>query len=84
MDETTRGRLANLGSECGCRSGLAALLISVGAYVIHALRVDPVTSSHRDQVIIGICVGLAGAVIGKVLGILLARYQYRKLLREQG
>ena len=84
MDETTRSRLAKLRSECGCQAGAVALLISVGAYVIHAVRLDPVTSSHREQVIIGIFVGLAGALIGKILGILWARHQYRQLLSTQG
>lgn len=79
MDNATRFRLAKLRSECGCRAGSVALLVSVGAYVFYAVWMDPVIRTRRERVIIGVCVGLTGALVGKILGVLWARYQYRQL-----
>lgn len=84
MDDATRRRLGELKSECGCNAGSAALLLSVGAYVTYSIWLDPVVRSLGERVIIGIGIGLAGMLIGKILGIAWARYQYRQLLRAQG
>ena len=83
MDSATRSRLNNLRTECGCRAGSVALLVSVGAYLIHVNWLDPVTRSHGERIITGICVGLAGMLAGKILGVLWARYQYRRLRSAQ-
>ena len=80
MNEATRRELTRLRSECGCKAGAAALLVSVGTYVLYSVLMNPVASNHREQIIIGIAVGLAGAVIGKILGIVRARYRYHRLL----
>jgi hypothetical protein len=84
MDDATRRRLAELKSECGCNAGSAALLLSVGAFVIYSVWLDPVMRSLGERVLIGMGIGLAGMLMGKILGIAWARYQYRKLLRDQG
>jgi hypothetical protein len=84
MDDVTSRQLNKLKTECGCQAGSVALLVSVGAYVIHTLWMDPVTRSHLERVVTGICVGFAGALIGKILGILWARYQYHQLIGAQG
>lgn len=84
MDDATRRRLAALRSECGCNAGSAALLLSVGAYVIYSIWLDPVIRSLGERVIIGIGIGLAGMLMGKILGIAWARYQYRRLLGAHG
>jgi hypothetical protein len=81
MDEARRARLAKLKSECGCNAGLVALLLTVGAYLGYSLWLDPVVRSLGERVITGIVVALAGMLIGKMLGIGRARYQYRRLLR---
>jgi hypothetical protein len=59
-------------------------MVSIAAYVFLVVRVDPAARSHHEQVIVGICVGLTGAVIGKILGVLWARFQYRQLLNTRG
>jgi hypothetical protein len=83
MDDEIRRKLGKLRSECGCRSGSAAMLVSIGAYVIYAMWLDPVVRSHLERIITGLCVGLAGGLVGKVLGMLWARYRYRRLFYEQ-
>jgi hypothetical protein len=81
MDDATRSRLAKLKSECGCNAGSVALLVSVGTYVGYSLWLDPVVRGFGERVIIGTVICLAGMLIGKVMGIAWARYQYRQLLR---
>lgn len=83
MDDATRRRLAELKSECGCNAGAAALLLGVGAFVAYSVWLDPVTRSLGERVIVGVAIGLVAMLIGKVIGISWARYQYRQLLRTQ-
>jgi len=80
MDDATRSRLAKLKAECGCQAGSVALLLSVAAYMTHALWLDAVSRGAGERIVVGICLGFSSALAGKVLGILWARYQYRKLL----
>jgi drug/metabolite transporter (DMT)-like permease len=81
MDDATGRRLAKLKAECGCTAGSAALLLSVAAYVIYAVWLDPVSRSLGERLITGIVVGLVAMLLGKILGVLWARYQYHHLLR---
>lgn len=83
MDDATRRRLAELKSECGCNAGAAALLVAVGAFAAYSVWLDPVVRSLGERVIIGGVIGLVAMLIGKVIGMSWARYQYRQLLRTQ-
>ena len=81
MDDATRRRLAELRSECGCNGGAAGFLLSICAYVVYSVWLDPMVHGLGERFLIGIGIGLAGMLIGKALGIGRARYQYRQLLR---
>lgn len=83
MDDTTRRRLAELKSECGCKAGSIGFVLFVSAYVSFAVWLDPAVRSLGERVVLGIAAGLAGMLVGKVLGVLRARYQYRQLLSAQ-
>lgn len=84
MDDTRRRRLAKLRSECGCTAGAVALLVAVGAYVIYSAWLDPLNRSLGERAIIGVGIGLGAMLIGKILGIAWAHYQYRQLLNAVG
>jgi hypothetical protein len=81
MDAATRARLARLKSECGCNAGAAAFLLATGAFVAYSAWLDPVARSLDERLVIGTMIGLVGMLIGKVMGIAWARFQYRQLLR---
>jgi len=83
MEDALERRMATLKSECGCKAGAFALLLSVVAYSLFSMRADSVTRTNREHLIIGACVALAAALIGKVLGVLWSRYQYRALKSAQ-
>ena len=83
MGDAGDERLRALRSECGCRSGLAALLVSVVAYTLHSTLIDPIIRSHSERLVTTLGVALAGAVVGKIAGILAARYRYRQLTASQ-
>ena len=84
MDEATRRRLAELRSACGCKSGAAAMLLTVIAYASYAVWLDPESVSLAARLLSGFGAALLGMAIGKILGIGWARYQYRQLLKAQG
>lgn len=84
MEDALERRAARLKSECGCKAGAIALLLSVAAYSLFAMRADSVSRGIREHFVIGTCVAVAAATIGKILGMLWAHHQYRELMRAQG
>jgi hypothetical protein len=81
MDDSTRHRLRKLRTECGCRAGAITMLLFLGAYALSTTWMTSTPHSRREQVLLVGCVALAGALTGKALGIIWARYQYWRLLR---
>lgn len=83
MDQDTRQQLDRFRTECGCRAGGVGLLLSVSAYLLWAW-VDPPTRGTGSVLLAVSVAGLAGAVAGKILGILWSRYRYWALARRIG
>ena len=84
MDDATRATLNREKTECGCRAGAVALLLSASGYLIYSLWIDPLIRTHRERVVTGICIALAGALIGKMVGIQWARSKDRSQIRTPG
>ena len=80
MDGQRGRQIRKLRSACGCREGLLAMLLTVGSYAGYAVLLDPAVHGTRHRVFIGLALGFAAAVVGKVTGILHARYRLRQLL----
>jgi hypothetical protein len=81
MDQDTRRQLDRFRTECGCRAGGLGLLLSVSGYLLWAWM-DPTIRGTGSVLLSASAVGLAGAVAGKILGILWGRYRYWVLARR--
>jgi|1185.fasta_scaffold236470_2 hypothetical protein len=82
MDDDTRHRLSKLRSECGCRAGAITMLLFLGAYALSMMWMAPTPHTRREQLVLIGCIALAGALTGKALGVLWARYRYWVLVRR--
>ena len=74
-------RIEQLRAACGCKEGAAALLLVVAAYIF-APEYFPRGDTIWAQVAIGLGIALAGAVVGKIAGLLIAHVKLRRLLRS--
>ena len=74
-------RIDQLRAACGCKEGMAALLLVVAAYIF-VPEYFPRGDTIWTQLAIGLGVALAGAVVGKVAGLLIAQVKLRRLLRS--
>ena len=79
MDQDAR--IDQLRAACGCKEGMAGLLLAVAAYVF-APEYFPRGDTIWTQVAIGLGIALAGAVGGKIAGLLIAHVKLRRLLRS--
>ena len=75
-------RLDALKSECGCRLGAVAVLLSMAAYVCYLFSIPAGMYSGRHRAVVGISVFFASAVVGKAFGILLAKYKFITLTKK--
>ena len=78
MDQDAR--IDQLRAACGCKEGMAALLLAVAAYIF-APEYFPRGDTIWSQVAIGVVIALAGAVVGKMAGLLIAQVKLRRLMR---
>jgi hypothetical protein len=76
-------RLSRYYFACGCESGSVALLIALAAYVI-ALALAPggFGAANWRHVVAGVAVGFVAAGIGKVAGLIHARWRLRTTIRS--
>jgi hypothetical protein len=81
MNRSRESRIAELRSACGCKEGMVALVIGVLLYGL-ALRYFLIGDSTLQRILLGIAAGLGSAVIGKLLGLLIAQVRLRRLLSE--
>ncbi len=78
MDRETR--IAGLRNACGCKEGSAALVLAVGAYLLWPV-LFPDAETTWGKVLVGVAIALGSAVVGKLLGLLVAQVRLRRLLR---
>ena len=75
-------QIQKLRHACGCTSGMVVMLLCLAGYVMYDLH----ASSHGGLVhrlLVGLGIVLAGAVAGKLAGLLWAHARLVKLLRLQ-
>jgi hypothetical protein len=58
---------------------MMALLVSMAAYVPYAASWRAAIYTPQQRVVAGCLIGLASAIVGKVVGILLARRAHRRV-----
>jgi hypothetical protein len=81
MNRADARKLEELRTDCGCRVGGRALCLALVLYASWAW-LEPGSRTARSRLLVGAAVVLAAAVAGKILGILWARYRYRRLARR--
>jgi hypothetical protein len=79
MSKLAERRIAELRSACGCKEGMIALVVGVAGYSL-ALRYFPVGDTLVQRTLLGIAVALGSAVIGKLFGLLVAKFRLRRQL----
>jgi hypothetical protein len=75
-------QIRKLRHACGCTSGMVVMLLCLAGYMTYDLH----ASSHGGLVhrlLVGLGIALAGAVVGKLAGLLWAHARLVKLLRLQ-
>lgn len=81
MDPETELRIRRLRTACGCKSGMAAMIAAIAAYVVVSVS-TPGGPGPVHRLLVGAGVGLGGAVVGKCTGLLWARVRLAMLLRR--
>jgi hypothetical protein len=61
-------------SDCGCVESFVGLLVGLALFTRHFIILHADLYSPAEQILAGFAIGLAGAVIGKFLGLGRARY----------
>ena len=75
-------QIRKLRHACGCTSGMVVMLLCLAGYLTYDLH----ASSHdgpAHRLLVGLGIALAGAVAGKLAGLLWAHARLVKLLRLQ-
>jgi hypothetical protein len=78
--ELVRARLAKLDSACGCALGAGVALIALVLYV--AIFAELLGGGTWTKIGVGAAVFVLGAVMGKTLGLMRARYARDRLIDE--
>ena len=73
-------RLTDAYTECGCHAGGAALLVALVAVGVYAIAFAGDRS--WETALIGFLVCVAAAIVGKLIGISLARWELRRDARR--
>lgn len=61
-------------SDCGCFESFVGLLVGLAIFTRHFIILHADLYSPAQQILAGFAIGLAGAIIGKLLGLARARY----------
>lgn len=87
LEEQTSGRPAHqiqqMRNACGCKSGMVIMLLCLAGYVTYQWQV-PSHAGLLQRVLTGLGITVAGAVVGKLAGLLWAHARLVQLLRQQG
>ena len=77
VEEIPHGRtkLHGLRTNCGCKSGMAALLLSVILCVYYFGHAEGMAYSRQHKIVVSLMVCLGAAAGGKVLGMVWGRYR---------
>ncbi|QEA39653.1 hypothetical protein FGL86_11630 [Pistricoccus aurantiacus] len=75
-------RLDSLREDCGCRFGSIVMLIVTISWVIHTLLMPIAGRAWQSTVAIGLAVLFASALIGKLVGLGLARVRLYLAMRR--
>jgi hypothetical protein len=78
MTRSREEQIARLRSACGCKAGMATMLVAVATYVI----VGDGGSGLGHRLLVGAGIGLGGAIVGKCAGLVWARVRLAMLLRN--
>lgn len=73
--------IRRLRQSCGCTSGMVVMLVVLAVYVALQLRAPSPGIGLTRQVLTGSGLALAGAVVGKLAGLLWAHLRLNRLLR---
>lgn len=74
-------QIRTLEHSCGCTSGMILMLAGVAGYVLYLLRAAPSDLGQGRRWLTGLGIALAGAVVGKLAGLLWARIRLARLRR---
>lgn len=75
-------RLHELRHDCGCRVGMIVMLGVTASWICYAWLVPANERSWQRTVVIGLVVLVLSAVVGKVLGLALARIRFYVTVRR--
>jgi len=74
-----QSKLHALRTDCGCKLGALVLVLAMAGYAYVVFFLHPGAYSIQQEIIAGGVVFLASATVGKIAGLLLARYRYNTL-----
>jgi hypothetical protein len=72
-------KLHALRTDCGCKLGALVLVLSMAGYAYVVFFLHPGAYTLQQGLIAGGVVFLVSASVGKIAGLLLARYRYNRL-----
>jgi hypothetical protein len=75
-------QIQKLRHACGCTSGMVVMLLCLAGYLTYDLHA-PSHGGLVRRLLVGLGIALAGAVVGKLAGLLWAHARLVKLLRLQ-
>jgi hypothetical protein len=75
-------QIQHLRNACGCKSGMVMMLVCLAGYVAYELRAMS-SAGLMQRMLTGLGIALAGAVVGKLAGLLWAHARLVRLLRLQ-
>jgi hypothetical protein len=64
-----------MNSDCGCREALLGLLVGLAIYASQFIIFYPEFYSTSQKILAAFIIGLAGALVGKIVGLIRARYR---------
>jgi hypothetical protein len=82
MAQHWKVKLHSLRHSCGCKSGAAALLMSLAASLFYFFFDSGMVYSSREKILFISLLGFVSAIMGKVIGIVWARIRYYRLRRK--
>lgn len=74
-------RLDYLRRDCGCRLGLIVMLSATTVWIMYTFWVPVVKRSWQHTMIVGVIVLFVSGLIGKLMGLILARVRFHLIVR---